>query len=154
MLTDFHGKASQSFALWEQRISSKAWALSVVLISLCLRRVSPFLAWGDFQARSRFARSTIPEDKWGTTRSLEAALQPWIFIIKNAKQLKKLSKINFKKRFKKFEFQGQSGPKTGRTGYFKNTKDKQGLSGQKETNGPFLVTSFFSSYTGVGVARR
>ena len=117
-------------------------------------RVSPFLAWGDFHARSRFARSTIPEDKWGTTRSLEAALQPWIFIIKNAKQLKKLSKINFKKRFKKFEFQGQSGPKTGRTGYFKNTKDKQGLSGQKETNGPFLVTSFFPSYTGVGVARR
>ena len=29
-----------------------------------------FLAWGDFQARSRFARLTIPEDKWGTTRSL------------------------------------------------------------------------------------
>jgi len=34
------------------------------------RRVSPFLAWGDFHARSRFARSTIPEDKWGTTRGL------------------------------------------------------------------------------------
>ena len=32
--------------------------------------VSPFLAWGDFHARSRFARSTIPEEKWGTTRSL------------------------------------------------------------------------------------
>ena len=31
--------------------------------------MSPFLAWGDFHARSRFARS-IPEDKWGTTRSL------------------------------------------------------------------------------------
>ena len=28
-----------------------------------------FLAWGDFHARSRFARSTIPEEKWGTTRS-------------------------------------------------------------------------------------
>ena len=28
-------------------------------------RVSPFLAWGDFHARSRFARSTIPEEKWG-----------------------------------------------------------------------------------------
>ena len=26
--------------------------------------------WGDFHARSRFARSTIPEEKWGTTRSL------------------------------------------------------------------------------------
>ena len=33
-------------------------------------RVSPFLAWGDFHARSRFARSTTPEDKWRTTRSL------------------------------------------------------------------------------------
>ena len=32
--------------------------------------VSPFLAWGDFHALSRFARSTIPEEKWGTTRSL------------------------------------------------------------------------------------
>ena len=32
--------------------------------------VSPFLAWGDFHACSRFARSTIPEEKWGTTRSL------------------------------------------------------------------------------------
>ena len=29
------------------------------------RGVSPFLAWGDFHARSRFARSTIPEEKWG-----------------------------------------------------------------------------------------
>ena len=32
--------------------------------------MSPFLACGDFLARSRFARSTIPEEKWGTTRSL------------------------------------------------------------------------------------
>ena len=29
-----------------------------------------FLAWGDFHVRSRFALSTIPEDKWGTTHSL------------------------------------------------------------------------------------
>ena len=35
------------------------------LIFLSPRRVSPFLAWGDFHARSRFARSTIPEEKWG-----------------------------------------------------------------------------------------
>ena len=35
------------------------------------KNVSPFLAWVDFHARSRFARSTIPEEKWGTTRSLE-----------------------------------------------------------------------------------
>ena len=32
--------------------------------------MSPFLEWGDLHARSRFARSTIPEEKWGTTRSL------------------------------------------------------------------------------------
>ena len=25
----------------------------------------PFLRWGNFHARSRFARSTIPEEKWG-----------------------------------------------------------------------------------------
>ena len=32
---------------------------------------SPFLEWGDFHARSRFVRSiNIPEEKWGTTRSL------------------------------------------------------------------------------------
>ena len=41
------------------------------LIFLSPRCVSPFLEWGDFHARSRFARSTIPEGKWGTTRSLE-----------------------------------------------------------------------------------
>ena len=33
-------------------------------------KITPFLAWSDFHARSRFARSTIPEEKWGTTRSL------------------------------------------------------------------------------------
>ena len=38
------------------------------------RRVSPVLAWGDFHARSRVARSTIPEEKWGTTRSLKYGL--------------------------------------------------------------------------------
>ena len=37
-------------------------------------RASPFLAWGDFHARSRSARSTIPEGKWRTTRSLSEAL--------------------------------------------------------------------------------
>ena len=42
-------------------------------IFLSPRRVSPFLAWGDFHACSRFARSTIPKEKWGTTRSLQAS---------------------------------------------------------------------------------
>ena len=40
------------------------------MIFLSPRRASPFLAWRDFHARSRFARSTIPEEKWATTRSL------------------------------------------------------------------------------------
>ena len=49
----------------EQRISSKAWTLSVVPhFSLSQPRLA-FLAWVDFHARSRFARSTIPEEKWG-----------------------------------------------------------------------------------------
>ena len=52
------------------REESKACALSVVPHFSLSRRVSPFLAWVDFHARSRFARSTIPEEKWGTTRSL------------------------------------------------------------------------------------
>ena len=40
---------------------------------------APFLAWGDFYARSRFARSTIPEEKWGTTRSLHAKIAYLLF---------------------------------------------------------------------------
>ena len=40
------------------------------VIIIIIRFVSPFLAWGDFRARLRFARSTIPEEEWGTTRSL------------------------------------------------------------------------------------
>ena len=48
-------------------------------------RVSPFLAWGDFHARSRFACSTILEEKWGTTRSLVSlsvfvSLVPVVFV--------------------------------------------------------------------------
>ena len=42
-------------------------------IFLSSRRVSPFLALGDFHARSRFARSTIPEEKWGK----KSSLLPW-----------------------------------------------------------------------------
>ena len=34
----------------------------------------PLLTWGDFHARSRFAPSTISEEKWGTTRSLGNSL--------------------------------------------------------------------------------
>ena len=45
---------------------------------LSTRRVSPYLAWVDFHARSRFVRSTIPEEKWGTTRSLiQSRIDKW-----------------------------------------------------------------------------
>ena len=40
------------------------------------RRVLPLLAWGDFHARSRFAPSTIPEEKWRTARSLDVLYIP------------------------------------------------------------------------------
>ena len=40
------------------------------------RKMRPFLARGEFHARSRFARSTIPEEKWGTTHSLDLTLHP------------------------------------------------------------------------------
>ena len=43
-------------------------------------RVSPFLAWGDFHARSRFTRSTILEEKWWTARSLKD-LSPLQFLL-------------------------------------------------------------------------
>ena len=39
-------------------------------------RVLPLLAWSDFHARSRFARSIVPEEKWGTTRSLAVLYIP------------------------------------------------------------------------------
>ena len=37
-------------------------------------RVKVVLAWGDFHARSRIGRSTIPEEKWVTTPSLGSRL--------------------------------------------------------------------------------
>ena len=45
------------------------------------RRVSPF------NARSRFARSTILEEKWGTTRSLVLVCKGYIFSLKKAVQI-------------------------------------------------------------------
>jgi len=50
------------------------------------RRVSPFLAWGDFHACSRFAPSTIPEEKWGTTRSLKNKRMPIYWAKTRARQ--------------------------------------------------------------------
>ena len=40
-----------------------------------------FLVWRDFHARSRFARS-IPEEKWGTTRSLIYSPRPLLEVRK------------------------------------------------------------------------
>ena len=63
-LIDFKGYTN--FTLQNQSaVNVKAWALSAVPhFSLSLPRLA-FLAWGDFRTRSRFARSTIPVEKWG-----------------------------------------------------------------------------------------
>ena len=67
-LWPFYGFLCKRFSLY-----IKVYPHSVLSPS----RVSPFLAWGDFHARLRFARSTIPEEKWGTTRSLlELGVEP------------------------------------------------------------------------------
>ena len=60
-----------------------------------------FLAWGDFHARSRFVRSTVPEENWGTTRSLHptsllsnlmrtllSKVQDWATLMMNVQSLK------------------------------------------------------------------
>ena len=39
-------------------------------VKITLHEKRRHAAWGDFNARSRFARSIIPEEKWGTTLSL------------------------------------------------------------------------------------
>ena len=50
----------------------------VLHFSLSPPRVA-FLAWVDFHARSRFTRSTIPKEQWGTTRSLVFSQHPaWV----------------------------------------------------------------------------
>ena len=49
-------------------------------IFLSPRCVSPFLEWGDFHSRSRFACSTIPEEKWGTTCN-PGQLTPMILLL-------------------------------------------------------------------------
>ena len=48
--------------------------MSASEIFLSPHRVSPFLPWDDFHACSCFARSTIPEEKWGTARSLSVVM--------------------------------------------------------------------------------
>ena len=59
--------AVKNISTW---VACFCWALSVVPhFSLSPPRVA-FSRVGDFHARSLFARSTNPEEKWGTTRSL------------------------------------------------------------------------------------
>ena len=71
MLTDFHGRANQNFALWEQRISSKPWALSVVPhFSLSPPRVT-FSRVGRFSRALAFRTLYYPWGKRGTTPSLQ-----------------------------------------------------------------------------------
>ena len=63
------------------------------MIFLSPRRVSPFLAWGDFHVRSRFARSTIPEDKWGTTRVVGVAFKDMCSYVATKKWSRPISDI-------------------------------------------------------------
>ena len=53
------------------------------------RRGGPFLAWGDFHARLRSARSTIPEEKWVTTCSLKTTYE--IHTLSHSRSLKRFS---------------------------------------------------------------
>ena len=59
-----------SSAIVERAKRERTWKSPHASKGVSPRRVSPFLACGDFHERSRFARSTIPEEKWGTSRSL------------------------------------------------------------------------------------
>ena len=43
------------------KVKSLGFVPHFSLSSLCLA----FLAWGDFHVRLHFARSTVPEEKWG-----------------------------------------------------------------------------------------
>ena len=70
MLETYQTTSSPPFFLRDSRASETR-----ARVKITPRRVSPFLAWGDFHARSRFARSTVPEEKWGTTRSLETYMR-------------------------------------------------------------------------------
>ena len=76
MLTDCHGRANQSYALWEQRISSKAWALSVLVVPhffLSPRAASRLSSVGWFSRTLALRSLYYP---WGkrTTRNLTLAI--------------------------------------------------------------------------------
>ena len=60
-------KRDTNFTLQNQSAvkRSKIRALSVVPHFFLSPPRLAFLAWGDFHARSRFARSTFPEENWG-----------------------------------------------------------------------------------------
>ena len=46
------------------------------------KREFAFLAWGDFHARSRFDRSSIPEEKWGRTTSSLLAVSTSLYSVR------------------------------------------------------------------------
>ena len=51
--------------LWVVPIRASETLAGVKIPGAAGRERLALLEWGDFQARSRFARSTIPEEKWG-----------------------------------------------------------------------------------------
>ena len=67
--------------------------------SLSLPRLA-FLAWGDFHARSRFARSTIPEGKRWTTRSLSFLVTKQVSVLsRSVNGPNKVSPVNGPRNF-------------------------------------------------------
>ena len=79
----FYTTSSPPFFLRDSRVSETRALVKIT------PRVSPFLAWGDFHARLRLARSTIPEEKWGTTRSLSLFRRHYlsIFLLKGSAKI-------------------------------------------------------------------
>ena len=51
--------------LWVVPIRASETLARVKIPGAAGRKRLAFLAWADVHARSRFARSTIPEEKWG-----------------------------------------------------------------------------------------
>ena len=79
--------------MWHTRYNNRLQVVAhfssgiVERASLSLLRIA-FSCVGDFHARSLFARSTIPEEKWGTTRILvQQLISLFIFANEGGKAL-------------------------------------------------------------------
>ena len=64
-------------------VGSRGWRRSSRPLDKGAGGVSPVLVRGHFHARSRFARSAILEEKWGTTRSLRLFTNPGVIRLRS-----------------------------------------------------------------------